>query len=110
MKRIVMISCFALFLCGCWITGEGQHTGYITAIEQDGMFWKPYIIYFKTDKASTQEDKYCVVDNSTLIVKMKEYQSNQTKVTIKYKNEAVIAPWRCNAENCTSIIYETTNL
>lgn len=66
-------------------TRAGQHTGYITAIEQNGWFFPNYVIYVKTDTSSSQEDTYCINrHNKELANKLKEAQTTKEKVTIKF--------------------------
>lgn len=43
-------------------TGAGDHTGYITSVERNGLFFKTGRAYVKTSTQSTQEDAYCVTD------------------------------------------------
>jgi len=65
---------------------EGQHTGYVTAVEfNNNILWDANIAYFKTDTESTQEDRYCVNDK---IVKQELEAAAMSKdhVTIKYKH------------------------
>lgn len=64
-------------------TADGEHTGYITAVEKSGLFFKTYTVYLKTDTQSSQEDKYCVIDTS-LINKLKEVQRNKELVTVGF--------------------------
>src|SRR4051794_33275623 len=44
-------------------TGRGQHVGFVTAVEKNGIFWKTGLAYVKTDTQSSQEDTYCVIDD-----------------------------------------------
>lgn len=45
-------------------TSRGEHTGYITAVERTGIFFKTKTVYLKTDTQSSQEDRYCVTDEA----------------------------------------------
>lgn len=45
-------------------TGAGDHTGYITSVEKNGVFFKTGTAYLKTSTQATQEDAYCVIDPS----------------------------------------------
>lgn len=81
---LIGIGCGHLIINGWhYETGSGEHTGTITAVELDGLVWKTYSIYFKTDTQSSQEDHYCVMDDS-LIPKLKELSQSKAKVTISY--------------------------
>jgi hypothetical protein len=65
--------------------GEGEHSGYITAIDQNGYIFRNYDVYFKTDNSSSQEDMYCINrDNRGLIEKAKEANKSRKQVTIRY--------------------------
>lgn len=84
-----------LLLSGCWeTTRNAEHNGQITAIEQSGAFWKTWTVYVKTDISSSQEDHYCVEDE-TLIPQLKNISDTRQKVTLIYRAEMFIAPWRC---------------
>lgn len=65
------------------ITDNGRHTGYVTAIETNGWIFKTHSVYFKTDTAQSQEDRYCVIDEN-LKNELLNYQENGTKVTLKF--------------------------
>ena len=45
-------------------TARGEHTGYITATEKGGILFTRNSVYLKTDTQSSQEDKYCVLDEA----------------------------------------------
>lgn len=45
------------------IPNSGQHTGYVSSVEQSGIIWKTWTAYIKTDPQSSQEDAYCVTDS-----------------------------------------------
>jgi competence protein ComGC len=64
-------------------TRNGTHTGTVTAVEENGMIWHTYSVYFKTDAQSSQEDLYCVKD-SNLLETLREKEMNKDKVTITY--------------------------
>ena len=64
-------------------TSNGQHTGYVTAIETNGLIFKTDSVYFKTDAESSQEDRYCVIDDSVK-QELINVQKNKELITIKY--------------------------
>lgn len=66
-----------------WERGSGQHTGYITATDNSGTLFKKKSVYFKTNTQSTQEDVYCVTDDSIYSELIKAQESG-VKVTIEY--------------------------
>lgn len=45
-------------------TLRGEHTGFVTAVEKTGIFFKTGRAYVKTDTQSSQEDSYCVIDEN----------------------------------------------
>ena len=76
---------------------NGEHTGSITAIETTGIFFKTTTVYFKSDVQSSQEDMYCLIDES-LIPELKLLSENKSKVTIKYIDYLVKGDKYCNSE------------
>ncbi len=75
-------------------TSNGRHNGQVTAVERNGVIWKTWDVYIKSDISSSQEDKYCVED-TTLIPQLDALSKDRTKVTVLYRDELVVAPWRC---------------
>lgn len=83
---------------GCGVTTrDAEHTGYITAVERNGLIWEKGYAYVKTDLSSSQEDVYCVEDDS-VYEKLKDASRNKQRVTVTYKSEAFVAPWRCERD------------
>jgi hypothetical protein len=85
---ILIITLFILGLSPIRIntTAAGQHTGYITAVEQSGLFYKNYVVYFKTDNSSSQEDKYCLPEENTQLARaLREYNKKRKLVELSYK-------------------------
>lgn len=78
-------------------TGSGEHTGYITAVERNGLIWKTGTAYIKTDVSSSQEDLYCVIDPE-VYAKLEELSRTQSKVTVKYHSWLVAGITNCNGE------------
>lgn len=64
-------------------TGEGQHTGYITAVQKQGIVWKTWRAYVKTDAQSSQEDMYCITDES-LVPELQKAAEEKRQVTVQY--------------------------
>ncbi len=62
--------------------GRGDHFGYITSTETNGIIFKTDRIYFKTSIRSSQEDRYCVINNK-VFNGLKKLNSND-QVKIKY--------------------------
>ncbi len=82
---------------------SGEHTGYITATEQSGIFWKTWKVYVKTDTQSSQEDTYCVQDE-TLIPILKSLQESKKLTTFTYHTELLTPLWLCGSDNQETIV------
>lgn len=65
------------------ITSEGEHVGYITSVEKNGVIYKTWRVYVKTDTQSSQEDSYCVVDEK-IIPELKALAESKSHVTVTY--------------------------
>ena len=66
--------------------GKGSHTGYVTAVDQRGIVFHNYDVFFKTDNSSSQEDQYCVYENDLALANQLQTYSQQGKrVTITYQ-------------------------
>lgn len=77
--------------------GSGNHTGYITAVDQRGILFQNYQVYFKTDNSSSQEDIYCVHrDNQDLVNTLKDASTQGKKVTISYEGVRAIGLGLCD--------------
>ena len=100
-KIVILMLILAIILAssGCIETlSNGRHAGQITAIEKEGLIWKTYTVYVKSDISSSQEDIYCVEDLS-LLPELNHLSKERQKVTLIYRDEAIVAPWRCGTYN-----------
>lgn len=101
-KKICLVLAMAfvsIMLSGCWITTEqGKHSGQITAIEKNGIFWKTWDVYIKSDISSSQEEHYCVEDER-LIPILEQVSKHKLRVTLNYHSEFVIEDWRCTTND-----------
>ena len=88
-------------------TGRGEHTGYITAVERTGIFFKTGRAYVKTDTQSSQEDTYCFMD-SEIEKKLQEYSIKKVHVNIYYFSWFSSGIKNCEAEG--AIIYKVEPL
>jgi hypothetical protein len=79
-------------------TGNGKQVGYVSAVEQEGIFWKTGRIYLKPTMESTQEDVYCVMDKG-LLSKLEEVSKNNTKIEVKNVGFLEFGARYCAAEN-----------
>ena len=85
----------ALTTPGCIdIMTNGKHSGQVTAIEKEGLIWKTWKVYVKSDISSSQEDTYCVEDVN-VIEQLTKAAEGRNKITVLYKDELIVAPWRC---------------
>lgn len=89
------------FLFNFGLPNDGSHTGYITAVEREGIIWKTYTAYVKTNSQSSQEDKYCV--DSSVVEELKKAQVENKQVTVNYKRGFTLPIWECSGES-TEII------
>lgn len=81
---LALLAFIVLNLVGIHInTGTGQHTGYVTTIEQEGVFFKTWTAYVKTDTTSSQEDAYCVIDPN-VVAQLTADVDAQAHVTVHY--------------------------
>lgn len=84
--------------------GLGNHSGFVTAVDQTGYIFLNYDVYFKTDNSSSQEDTYCVDrHNKPLIDQLKKYNLDRTLVQIEYKGVRGIGFGLCSGEEILSV-------
>lgn len=85
---ILLVLLFALLIPGSIRfsqVGNGQHTGYVTAVDERGYIFRNYDVYFKTDTSSSQEDLYCVFRNDKLLkMQLEDAAAKKERVTITY--------------------------
>ena len=84
-------------------TSRGQYTGYVTAVETIGIFFKTHRAYMKTETESSQVDNYCVVSEK-LVSQLKEVSRQKKLVTVKFLDWLVRGIMICKYENA-GIIY-----
>ncbi len=83
---------------------EGVHRGVITAVEYNSnVIWPATIVYIKTSAESTQEDKYCVNDE-TVKNQLLDLSKTRKESVIYYKNNFVM--WKSECNGGESIIYK----
>jgi hypothetical protein len=99
---ILIVIIFSIFF-SFFTPTEGSHTGYITAVEKNGVIWKTGRAYVKTDLSSSQEDMYCVKDQR-IYDELVKAQINKEKITIKFNAPLIVPNWDCGGEN--AIIYD----
>lgn len=84
--------------------GEGQQTGYISAVETTGLIWKTGRVYIKPTLESTQEDIYCVADKS-LLETLKVKSQNKENVTVKHISWVSSGAKNCAGEQAVIISF-----
>lgn len=90
---IVLLFC-TVFLSACNVGRNGTHTGYVTAIQNEGIIFRKDYVFIKTDKSSSQEDKYCVdAGNDELVSELRKTEENGEKVTLRYNTRLTILGW-----------------
>jgi len=77
---------------------NGEHSGQVTAIEKEGIIWKTWTVYVKSDVTASEEDTYCVEDPA-LVGQLVSASELRNKITVHYRDELIVAPWRCGIYN-----------
>lgn len=91
-----------------WNTGTGEHSGYVTAVEKSGLFFKTYTAHFKTDNQSSQEDQYCVID-SELVEKLKTASENRNRIALHYFSWLSAGAKNCGGEGAVADSFKVLN-
>ena len=85
-------------------SSNGLHTGVVTAVEYNSnLIFGANIVYFKTVRESSQEDRYCV-NNENVKNQLIEAQKEKREVTINFQNNFLMWKWQCNGGE--TIIYK----
>lgn len=83
----------------------GRHTGYITAVDQEGILFPNYQVFVKTDRSSSQEERYCVNrNNKELGEKLQRLSEQAEPVTIKYDGVRGIGLGLCRGEEIYEVV------
>src|SRR3990167_7095341 len=78
-------------------TARGEHTGFITATEKHGIFFKTNRVYLKTDTQSSQEDLYCVMDED-VYKQLQKYSIEKSHVNVYFFSYLSAGIKNCSAE------------
>lgn len=78
--------------------GAGEHTGYVTAVEKTGIFFKTGTAYIKTDVSSSQEDSYCVTDPA-VYAQLQQASESRQKITVQFFSWMISGAAHCNGES-----------
>lgn len=84
-------------------TGDGTHTGYVTAVGKHGVLWRSWTAWFKTDAQSSQEDSYCVRLNDALAGELRQHADTRALVEITYKTYLAYDWGECNGEGAVIV-------
>lgn len=95
---IIFFFCVLPFIGVHINTGGGQHTGYVTAVEKTGLFWKTGRVYIKTDLSSSQEDIYCVIDEK-VYTEIEVLSKNKEQVTVSHISYLSAGITNCDGED-----------
>ena len=100
---VVLLFCLIVPFTGLhYETSSGNHSGYITAVQNQGLIFKTWRAYVKTDLSSSQEDIYCV-ENEETAKKLEVMAENKEKGTFQYKQYFSAGITLCDGEG--DIIY-----
>jgi hypothetical protein len=99
---VFLVLAIIFFVCTAnfHIPNSGQHTGYVTSVEQSGIIWKTWTAYIKTDPQSSQEDTYCVTDSKT-VTALQSAETEKSSVTVNYSVPWITWKWQCGYEQST---------
>lgn len=86
------------FVSWTYQTSYGEHTGYVTAVEKNGIFWKTGTAYIKSDTQSSQEDQYCVM-NQDVYNDLVSASETKSHVTVEYTDWLHKAVQVCDGES-----------
>ena len=88
---------------------KGEHTGFVTATEKSGIFFKTNTIYLKTDTQSSQEDSYCVIDED-VYSQLQKYSIEKSHVNVYFFSYFSAGIKDCNHEGAIIYKVELTKL
>lgn len=88
-------------------TSKGEHTGYVTAVETNGIFLKTNRAYIKTDTQSSQEDAYCVMDEG-VYKQLQEYAARKAHVNVYFADWLKRGIQNCSGES--AFIYKVEEI
>ncbi len=99
MVAVPLVIVSTLFIKGLHInTGDGQHTGYVTAVQRQGIFFKTWRAYIKTDVSSSQEDSYCIVDEN-VVKQLQTAAETKELITVTYFDWLFTGLANCEGES-----------
>ncbi len=100
---VIVGFCIFLSMIRIDTTRDGEHTGFVTAIQKEGLFYKNYTIFFKTDNQSSQEDSYCVQEwDGNIADNLRDANKSRQLVTIHYTGVSGLGWNLCALQKITS--------
>lgn len=91
-------------------TGVGHHTGFITAVQQEGIFFQNYHVFVKTDNSSSQEDEYCVMEgDKALADQLQQFSKDRTLVSVTFKGVKGFGFNLCHEQQITAVSQDKLN-
>lgn len=109
----IIVTAIVLFIIAVTVPfnlvwGKGEHKGYITAVDTHENFLShTTTVYFKTNLQTSQEDMYCINNESTdLIDKAKQSLSTSKNIVLKYENLSFTGWFNCSGDVIREIVVE----
>jgi hypothetical protein len=65
-------------------TSKGEQTGFVTAVETNGVFFKTPRVYIKSELSSSQEEAFCVAADQATITRLEEAARTQERLTLEF--------------------------
>lgn len=82
----------------------GTESGYVVAVDQEGIFYPNYHIFLKNDTAQTEAVDYCInLNNKQLADQLKEYGRTKQRVEIEYTGVRGYGWHLCGYEEITAV-------
>lgn len=94
-----------------WVIGKGgSQTGFIEAVQQEGVLWQNYHIFIKSSNEASQADKYCILEeNRDIAEQLRTASRKAQRVTVFYRRNFFILPMgRCDGDEITRFEVEVT--
>lgn len=87
MKKAMLLVLLSITLSACRIQSgsDGRQTGYVEAVQRNGVIWKNYRVFIKSSIDASTSDIYCMNESeSDLADKLFQSQEKNQRVTIQY--------------------------
>jgi hypothetical protein len=91
---------FTVFLGVPIKNNSGQYTGFVTAVEQNGVIFKGYNVFLKTELESSDSDKACIDrNNKELIDELRQAQREKRNIVLEYEGVLEYGVGQCPGED-----------